>query len=150
MSDPAPPKPATTAGKGRPAKAKPDGAAAKEAAVTLRNPPVTPAVAPTADTLKLNFEMTKQVMATTAVVIPLLLLFLKSDAQSHPPMLAKYAMAALLASLVFGMLSMGRLVSNAEEGRLASLEAGARIVSWLQHLCFLGGMGLIGWLLLNA
>ena len=123
-----------------------------EAAADKTAPPVPdpPAVVPTADTLKLNFEMTKQVMATTAVVIPLLLLFLKTDSNSHPPVLAKYAMSALLASLVFGMLSMGRLVSNAEEGRLASLEMGARIVSWLQHLCILGGMGLIGWLLLTA
>ena len=107
---------------------------------------------PNTDTLKLNFDMTKQVMSTTAIVIPLLLLFMKGDPAgvAHPPLLAKLAAIALFVSLIVGMISMGRLIANAEEGRTAALEPAARWIAMLQHFAFLVGMGLLAWLVLCA
>jgi len=100
------------------------------------------------DALKLNFDMTKQVMSTTAIIIPLLLLFLRSDQpRPHPPLLAKFALGLLLASLAFGMLLMGRLIANAEESRNHSLEKAAQWLAMLQQIGFFFGMTLIAGLL---
>jgi hypothetical protein len=105
---------------------------------------------PSADALKLNFDMTKQVMSTTATVVTLLVIYLKASgsAQSStaPAIVTRFTAVLLLISLLLGMLCMGRQIANMEDGKLSTQEGGMKWLGIGQHGSFI--LGMIGVLVL--
>lgn len=99
---------------------------------------------PSLESLKLNFDMTKQVMSTTATIVTLLVIYLKASgttpSSSAPGSVVRISAVLLLVSLIMGVACMGRHIGNVETGDFASQE---KLTKWLgigQQLTFVLGM----------
>jgi hypothetical protein len=91
------------------------------------------------EALKFSFEMAKQVLTTAAVVLTLIMFYLRPTIeadQAVSPWL-KAALVTLMASLFFGILGMGRHAANAETGAYSSGERWLALLGVAQHVLFL-------------
>jgi len=116
--------------------------------------PLSPAPDPrprAVETLKLRFDMAKQVLAICATVLSLILIAAKgSDGKIAIDWLLESVCASLFASLVIGMLVLGRHVSLSARDDVAP---GYRTLAGLgipQHAAFLLGMALVFGLIVHA
>ena len=96
------------------------------------------------EALKLNFEMAKQVLATAAVVLSLILVAAKgSDGKVVIDAVVKAACGALFLSIIFGTLLLGRHVRLAERDAIRVDENTLNRLGQFQQLSFVIGMGLV-------
>jgi len=96
------------------------------------------------EALKLNFDMAKQVLATSAVVLSLILVAAKgSGGAIEIGPTVQWACGCLFASIIFGTLLMGRHVRVAERDEFTVAEPTLDWLGRLQQLSFVAGMGLV-------
>lgn len=100
---------------------------------------------PTLESFKLNFDMAKQVMTTAAVVLTLVLLYLKTslDNAIAPAPTLRIAVLLLLLSLVLGVVVLGMHVYRSEQSNYATGTGAIKWVAIAQHSSFLIPLAMI-------